>query len=410
MNDDKTILIFGAGKIGRSFIGQLFGQSGYNVVFADVDLNLVNELNRRKSYPVVIKGKTDETILVENVRAVSGLDRDTVIKEVVRNSIMAVSVGKNALKKIIPVIAEGLKRRQELTPDRPLDIIIAENMRAAGEFIHSGLAKLLPENYPLDNLVGLVETSIGKMVPIMTDEELKNDPLLIFAEPYNTLILDKRGFKGQIPEVKGLSPKENMKAWVDRKAFIHNLGHATAAYVGNFYHPEAKYIFEVLANKKILEATRKTMLQSAEILVNYYPDDFTLNDLEEHIDDLLSRFQNRALKDSVFRVGQDLPRKLGVDDRFAGIIQMAQKKQLKYDHILNAMANGFFFRKTDEHGTLNPQDELFLQTLKEKGVEKTLTTLCGFHSEKNRDLLNELENLYSDLVEKENLIRNIKIS
>jgi mannitol-1-phosphate 5-dehydrogenase len=323
---------------------------------------------------------------------------------------MAISVGKNALKKIIPVIAEGLKRRQKLTPDRPLDIIIAENMRSAGEYIRSGLAELLPENYPLDNLVGLVETSIGKMVPIMTDEELKNDPLLIFAEPYNTLILDKRGFKRQIPEVKGLSPKENMQAWVDRKAFIHNLGHATAAYTGNFYHPEAKYIFEVLADKKILETTRKKMLQAAEILVSHYPNDFTLNDLEEHIDDLLSRFQNRALKDTVFRVGQDLPRKLGIDDRFAGIIQMAQKKQLKYDRILNAMAHGFFFGKTDEHGKLNPRDVLFLETLKEKGVEETLTTLCGFHPERNRHLLNELKILYSSLAEKKNLIRNIKIS
>src|SRR5690554_785884 len=148
MKDDKTILIFGAGKIGRSFIGQLFVQSDYEVVFSDIDQDLINELNRRKSYPVVIKGKTEETILVKNVRAVSGLDSDAVIEEIAKASIMAVSVGKNALEKIIPVIAEGLKRRQELTPDRPLDIIIAENMRSAGEFIHSGLAKLLPENYP----------------------------------------------------------------------------------------------------------------------------------------------------------------------------------------------------------------------------------------------------------------------
>jgi mannitol-1-phosphate 5-dehydrogenase len=191
-----------------------------------------------------------------------------------------------------------------------------------------------------------------------------------------------------------------MQAWVDRKAFIHNLGHATAAYIGNFYHPEAKYIFEVLADKKILETTRETMLQAAKILVNYYLDDFTFSDLEEHIDDLLSRFQNRGLKDTVFRVGQDLPRKLEIDDRFAGAIQMAQKKQLKYNCIVNAMAHGFFFRKTDEHGTLNPQDELFLQILKEKGVEKTLTTLCEFHSEKNRDLLNELKIRFLKLKER----------
>jgi mannitol-1-phosphate 5-dehydrogenase len=397
MKDDKTILIFGAGKIGRSFIGQLFGQSGYEVVFSDIDQDLINELNRRKSYPVIIKGKTEETILVKNVRAVSALDRDAVKKEIANTSIMAVSVGKNALEKIIPVVAKGLKLRQELTPDRPLDIIIAENMRSAGEFIRYGLAELLPENYSLDKLVGLVETSIGKMVPIMTDEELKNDPLMIFAEPYNTLILDKRGFKGQIPDVKGLSPKENMKAWVDRKAFIHNLGHATTAYTGNFHHPEAVYIHEVLADKKILETTRKTMLQAAEILTGNYPDDFIMKNLEEHTDDLLERFQNHALKDTVFRVGQDLPRKLGIDDRFAGIIQMARKKRLKYNRIVKAMAYGFFFGKTDEHERLNPQDELFLQTLKGKGVEKTLTALCGFDAQKNKYLLNELKNHYMNL-------------
>lgn len=410
MKDNKTILIFGAGKIGRSFIGQLFGQSGYNVVFCDVDQALINELNRRKSYPVIIKGKTEETIQVKNVRAVSVLDYDAVIQEVATASILAVSVGKNALEKIIPVIAEGLKRRQELTPGRPLDIIIAENMRGAGEFIRSGLGEFLPENYPLEKMVGLVETSIGKMVPIMTDEELKNDPLLIFAEPYNTLILDKLAFKGEIPNVKGLSPKENMQAWVDRKAFIHNLGHATAAYVGNFYHPEANYIFEVLSDKKILETTRKTMLQAAEILVSYYPDDFTFNDLKEHTDDLLSRFQNRALKDTVFRVGQDLPRKLGIDDRFAGIIQMAQKLGLQYNLIVFAMAHGFFFRKTNDYEKTNLQDELFLLTLKDKGLEKTLILLCGFHPEKNKELLNELKILYSNLAEKKNLIRNITIS
>lgn len=204
---EKSILIFGAGKIGRSFIGQLFGRAGYEVVFADIDQTLVDELNRRKSYPVVIKGKTEETLMIRNVRAVSVLNEEAVKEEIVRTSIMAVSVGKNALEKIIPLIGEGLKLREKHTPGRPLDIIIAENMRLASEFMRSRLTELLPRNYPLDKRVGLVETSIGKMVPIMTEEDLKEDPLIIFAEPYNTLIVDKGGFKGPIPDIPGLSPK-----------------------------------------------------------------------------------------------------------------------------------------------------------------------------------------------------------
>lgn len=106
---EKSVLIFGAGKIGRSFIGQLFGQSGYEVIFVDIDQKLVDELNHRKSYPVVIKGKREETILVKNFRAVPGLDKNAVINEIAKASVMAVSVGKNAVGKIIPVIAGGGK-------------------------------------------------------------------------------------------------------------------------------------------------------------------------------------------------------------------------------------------------------------------------------------------------------------
>ena len=59
----KSILIFGAGKIGRSFIGQLFGLSGYEVVFSDIDKELVDLLNLKRSYCVVIKGEKEEKLL-----------------------------------------------------------------------------------------------------------------------------------------------------------------------------------------------------------------------------------------------------------------------------------------------------------------------------------------------------------
>ena len=121
--------------------------------------------------------------------------------------------------------------------------------------------------------------------------------------------------------------KTILKAWVDRKAFIHNLGHATAAYYGFTLHPEAVYMFEILDDPAVLKFTRAVMIQSAEILLKAYSSDFTFNDLELHIDDLIKRFRNRALQDTIFRVGNDLPRKLGADDRFMGSIHLAIQAQ-----------------------------------------------------------------------------------
>ena len=73
-----------------------------------------------------------------------------VVESVATAGIMAVSVGKKAIEKVIPVIAEGLKIRYSVAPDLPLDIILAENMRSAAEFVKGELVKYLPDGFPVE--------------------------------------------------------------------------------------------------------------------------------------------------------------------------------------------------------------------------------------------------------------------
>ena len=391
----NKIVIFGAGKIGRSFIGQLFGCGGYKVVFVDVDPVMIKMLNERGNYRVIIKGDKEEEIIVPDVHAVSALNKNKVADEVSTAGIVAVSVGKNALEKVIPVIAMALEQRYRNNPDKPLDIILAENMRSAAEFVRGYLQKNLPSGFPVGTMVGLIETSIGKMVPIIPLAELEKDPLIVFAEPYNTLILDGKGFKSPIPKVKGLAPKDNIKAWVDRKAFIHNLGHAAAAYYGHSLHPEAVYLYEILDDQNVFKFARNAMLQSADILLTAYPNDFTAADLKDHIDDLLHRFRNKALLDTIFRVGEDLTRKLSADDRFMGSIHLAIKFGMPYDLIVEAMSFGFFFRAKNEEGKMFPPDVAFLEKLS-KEFESTLINDLLFDPVVDSNIIEQLKNLYND--------------
>ncbi len=389
----KKIVIFGAGKIGRSFIGQLFGRSGYRIVFIDVDPLIVSLLNSRGCYRVVIKGDAGDEILIENVQAIQANNTEPVKEAVATAGILAVSVGKNALEKVIPVIASGLLQRYHDNPDIPLDIILAENMRSAAEFARELLLRNLTPGFPLGSFVGLIETSIGKMVPIMPLAEIERDPLAVFAEPYNTLILDALGFRSPIPDVPGLAPKNNIKAWVDRKAFIHNLGHATAAYYGFSRHPEAVYMFEVLEDTEVLKFTRQAMLQSAEILLRAYPSEFTPGDLENHIDDLLKRFSNKALLDTVYRVGHDLVRKLGADDRFMGSIRMGVMLNRPYDLIINAMSYGFTFLSRDEEGNFFSPDITFIKALA-GNFESALTDILHFDPVTDQSIIGKLKKQY----------------
>lgn len=388
---ESQILIFGAGKIGRSFIGQLFSRNGYGVLFVDMDRSLVDELNRRKQYKVVIKGPDhEESWTIDRISAIHAGDHSRVIQTIRDTDLMAISAGKTALPAIAPVVAEGLLEREKENPGRILDIILAENMRAADLFFRDKLRNLLPPSYPLDDQVGLVETSIGKMVPIMTTDDLAADPLQVFAEPYNTLILDRMGFKGEIPRIPEFSLKEHMQAWVDRKAFIHNLGHATAAYSGYLKHPGVSYMYQVLGDPVVYDFTRTVMMESARVLLAAYPEEFTLPDLTDHMDDLLTRFRNRNLGDTVFRVGSDLPRKLGKDDRFMGAIRMAERLEQHYGTILEAMVMGFHFRAEDERGQMLPEDKAFHQSCRDD-LDGVLEQVCGLDHNKDLPLINHLK-------------------
>jgi len=371
-----SIVIFGAGKIGLSFTGQIFGRAGYRVIFIESDPELVRELNRYNKYRVVIEGDLEETLEIKGVKAIHNEDIQNVTEAVAGADILSVNVGKAAIPDIISMIASGLDLRYKKSPDLPLDIILAENMRSAGNFVRMELHKHLHPDYPLDSLVGLIETSIGKMVPFITRGNNKAEPPSVNAEPYNTLILDKKGFRGPIPDVGELELKDNISAWVDRKAFIHNLGHTTAAYKGFQKHPRKIYMYEILEDPEVLNFTRETMLESAGILQTCYSSDYSLEDLTRHIDDLLNRFLNKALKDTVFRVGQDIPRKLGPDDRFMGIIRVAQQQNKPFHYILEAMSLALFFKAKDGKGKILAADKGFHQRAK-KDLEACLMDTCG---------------------------------
>ena len=369
---------FGAGNIGRSFIGQLFSQAGWEVVFIDVDQRIVQELNNRREYRVIIKrnDQEDEELAVRNVRAVNGNDSSLVIDEISTGDITSTSVGKGALPHIMENLAKGITLRHQQNPKRPLDIIIAENIRNGSAFFYDALSPYLPKDFPLDTYVGLVETSIAKMVPIMREEDLEEDPLWVFAEPYNTLIVDKKGFRQSIPELGTIMAVENIQAYVDRKLFIHNLGHAAAAYFGYRRNPDAEYIYQVLQDKGVYTDVCACMEESAGALHAAYPEDLPIEQLKEFIEDILVRIQNRSLGDTIFRVGRDLYRKLDKTDRLVGAMLLAKRYNLPCRNIAKAVRAGVEFRGKDEHGNLYPQDQNFVDQAYPQGVTWILHNVC----------------------------------
>ncbi len=311
----KKAVMFGAGNIGRGFIGQVFSNSGYEVVFLDVIPSVIYELNRRGEYIVrVVSNDGNTDMKVHNVRAVLSTSQEA-SAEIASADIMATAVGVNVLSKIAPVIAKGISLRKAES-GRPLDIILAENQLEADRIMRGYIYGYLNETERLwaDANIGLVEASIGRMVPRMTEEQKKEDSLLICVEGYSILPVDSDAFKSGVPALKGLVPFSPFGFYIKRKLFLHNMGHALLAYLGNLKGYE--FIWQAAEDTELYELAEHAMLGVADALHAEY--DVPIEEITDNVYDLLTRFKNRALGDTVERVGADPLRKLRRDDRLVG--------------------------------------------------------------------------------------------
>lgn len=393
----KKIVVFGAGNIGRSLVGQLFSKAGYEVVFVDVDNEIIHALNKQKTYTIEVKDKNSETICVENVRAVHLKDSKKVTNEIVSADIISTAVGVNNLQGVYPHIARGLTKRTKLRKG-PIDIIICENIKDSSSVFNEGLTKYLPKKYHLDSMAGLVEACIGKMVPIMSKMDRRKDPLLVYAEAYNTIILDTKGFKCGVPKIDGIELKKNITAFVDRKLFIHNMGHAATAYLGYLTDPNMKYIWEAISNKQIHESVEEAMCESGEALIIEYADEFNNENIHEHIKNLIERFSNKSLGDTIFRVGRDIPRKLSRNDRLIGALLLDEKHSVPAPFTTLIIPAAMLFRGKDDEGKLDPRDDVFANEVFPLGMDHVLRTISGLDNEKEASLISNIKKAYEKII------------
>ncbi len=312
----KQAVMYGAGNIGRGFIGMLLSQSGYRVTFVDVAKPVVEALHQRGSYPVRILGSNaHEDITVEHVDAVDGMDAAAVAEAIANADVMATAVGANILPRISKNLALGIRLRKA-RGGKPLNILICENLMDANIALEGWISDSLDESERvwMQQNVGFVEASIGRMVPVQTPDMQSGDPLRVCVERYGYLPVDRDAFRGELPNIKSMVPFSPFDFYIRRKLYIHNMGHATCAYLGLYAGKE--FIFEAIDDADTACIVQNAMLESAEALSKKYA--VELDEILRHIQDLLFRFTNRALKDTCARVGADIPRKLSAQDRLIG--------------------------------------------------------------------------------------------
>jgi mannitol-1-phosphate 5-dehydrogenase len=332
----KKALIFGAGSIGRGFIGELMQLSGFDISFVDVNEALIHELSKVGSYTLEIVSNS-QVLLKEIIvdRVIFGRDERKVAEAVESADIIFTAVGQEALKFIAKPVALGVERRKS-----SVNIILCENMMNA-DSVFRQMVKSHAKNANMIEETGFLRASVGRMVPVPSQED---GLLKVKAEPYYHLPVDSDGIVGNLPDFYGCEKISPFDFAMERKLYIHNLGHAACAWLGQ--QKNYNYIYEAVNNVEIRALAKNAMFEAAKALSIKYGKDIA--EMTEHINDLLFRFENKLLGDTVSRVGKDTKRKLSPGDRAVGAYNLCKEYKLPNDAIKAVIFAGLEFINDDE--------------------------------------------------------------
>ncbi|KAF5351553.1 hypothetical protein D9758_007244 [Tetrapyrgos nigripes] len=391
VSSNKPVAIhFGAGNIGRGFIGAVLSQAGFRVVFVDVQKNIIDALNREHGYDLHLMNSQSHAERIEDVCGVMSTDLDEIekfAKDPV--SIITTAVGASVLPKIAKPIAQIIKTRMEDNRG-PINIVACENLQHATVILQEAVEKELNEKerkYMRDN-IGFAVCAVDRIVPPF---EGGHNILEVGVEPFYEWTVDENSLKKTDPDVhiKGMHTTDNLDAYVQRKLFTLNCGHAITAYLGFLAHKST--ILDAIKTSSIHSIVSEALHESGAALVKKHSV-FNGSDHNKYIETTLHRFANPHMHDEVTRVGREPLRKLKQGDRLLGPIEMCRELNLPRDALLKGVAAALLFSPQggeDEEAT-ELQERLF-----KKGVKDVVLELTGWKDD-DEDLggiLKEYENL-----------------
>lgn len=382
MIEMKQVVHFGAGNIGRGFIGALFSQSGYHVTFVDIADQIIDQLNDKKQYQVKLATDQQESVTVENVSGLNSLKQEEeIIKAIKEATYLTTAIGPNILPHIAPLIAKGLTSRVKET-DEKLYVIACENQISATDLLEGYILENLDQDTKanLADKVFFFNSAVDRIVPIQNNE----GSLDVLVEPYYEWVVETNE---NIPAVEGMTIVKELAPFIERKLFTVNTGHAVIAYLG-YLKDNKSTIDQSLEDEGIVKQVKKTLDETGAYLIKEYqlnPDEH-----QQYINKIINRFKNSYLNDSVNRVGRSPLRKLGPNDRLVRPAVEAKKAGLSYTHLAKAIAAALLFNYNEDEEALRLQ-----AMVKENGVPSVLKEVSGL--DENSEITKEVVSHYNEL-------------
>lgn len=326
---------FGAGNIGRGFVGLLLHEGGYEVVFSDVATALVDAINAADEYTVHEVGEGGRDRVVTGFRAIdSGADPAGVAAEVATADVVTTAVGPNILRFIAPHIVAGLVMRE---PGAALlQVMACENAIGATDTLKAHMREAAGEDWDaLEGRAVFANTAVDRIVP----GQPEGQGIDVTVEPFFEWAIERAPFGDTPPSIPGAHFVDDLAPYIERKLFTVNTGHATAAYLGA--RAGLEKLSDALADESVAAGVAKALEETSGVLVAKHG--FDPAELADYRATILGRFRNPALPDTVWRVGRQPLRKLSRHERFIGPASEAAERGLPVDGLLAAVGAALAF-------------------------------------------------------------------
>ncbi len=358
-------VIFGAGRVGRGFLAEVFQRAGSAITFVDKNINLVDELNRRGGYTIYkAAGALTDALRIREITALHiGQGGAIVDLLCTRGSYAAVAISPFTLREAADLLAVAIARRALEMPDDPLDILICDNNAdpvARLKDLLSGLLGGAALTY-LEEKVGLVRTIVMRLSAEHPPED-GDDPLALLNNGYPEMPVDAEAFKGAPPPSPMLHPTDNFTAESVRKIYTLNMAEAAMAYLG--IPLGLTKSSQALAHPRVRPQLEMALGEAAHGLCGEYG--FTERQMESWNAGVLTSLENPALDASLERLGVDAGRKVGRYERLVGSATLCQRFNKTPHALVRIIAYAYHYQSGD------PGTRRMREAVQEEGIEYAL--------------------------------------
>lgn len=377
------VLIFGAGKIARGFVGHILWQSDIRFSFIESKTSLVEELNSRRQYTVRLLGETIREETVSGFDAYSTDDTDAVARLLAEEATLVfVSVGGKNLPALASALRVGLARRWARGNAAPLDIVLCENWINPAGVVRDGLYEGASGEFSafLDRGIGVTESVVMRSAIEPDAAALRRDPLAVNVQDYRYWPINGKGLKGTLPPIKSVDLLDDFGGYLDKKFYTYNAANGTVAYLGSL--KGYTYISEAAHDPEILAVLMGVYRETGLALCKKHG--FPMEEQMKFARTSLEKLQNKYLVDYLERNARDPLRKLGPKDRLIGPARLVVEYGGLPSSLATAIAAAIYYTQPSD-----PFAEELRRIREEKGVDFVLDSVCelGAADEALRDLI-----------------------